>query len=177
MNSIILRRSRFLLNLLPQRQQLFFIPIPTLSSFFPAFPLPLDDLKQLLSPWLRAVPKSKTSHSKKKMRSSNKGLKEQQGALHTNEMPEKGRKKKLTLSRVCCIRNRRLSKLWCCKTSTSSVPFLSHRLPSNATPKRKRELGRERDYHSEFSLKLTLISWACLSWLFLGCSGVDHGVD
>ena len=45
-------------------------------SLIPALPQSLLDL---LPPWLLAVPKSKTSHSKKSMRSSNKGLKEQQG--------------------------------------------------------------------------------------------------
>ncbi|KAL8278532.1 hypothetical protein RQP46_009024 [Phenoliferia psychrophenolica] len=48
------------------------------TSIIPPLPQSLLDL---LPPWLLAVPKSKTSHSKKSMRSSNKGLKEQQGIV------------------------------------------------------------------------------------------------
>ena len=64
------------------------IPLPALAlSALALPPLPafahestLDRLRGLLEAWVFAVPKSKTSHSKKSMRSSNKGLKEQQGA-------------------------------------------------------------------------------------------------
>lgn len=52
--------------------------LPSLASLFPDS---LEALRELLPPWVLAVPKSKTSHSKKSMRSSGKGLKEQQGAF------------------------------------------------------------------------------------------------
>lgn len=54
----------------------FAFQLPSLASLFPDS---LASLRELLPPWVLAVPKSKTSHSKKAMRSSNKGLKEQQG--------------------------------------------------------------------------------------------------
>ena len=38
----------------------------------------LPSLLELLPPWLLAVPKKKTSHSRKAMRSANKGLKDKQ---------------------------------------------------------------------------------------------------
>ncbi|KAM5535429.1 hypothetical protein V8D89_010951 [Ganoderma adspersum] len=45
--------------------------IPSLPSLFELFP-----------PWLLAVPKKKTSHSRKAMRSANKGLKDKQNLVH-----------------------------------------------------------------------------------------------
>lgn len=51
---------------------------PTAGGSF--FDNPLAALRELLPPWVLAVPKSKTTHSQKSMRSANKGLKEQQGA-------------------------------------------------------------------------------------------------
>ena len=53
------------------------LALPSLSPTAPNSTL--DRLRSLLEGWVFAVPKSKTSHSKKSMRSSNKGLKEDQG--------------------------------------------------------------------------------------------------
>lgn len=74
----ILRSSLSLLPTLsppPHRRTLIALPS------FAFIPDTLSSLRDLLPPWLLAVPKSKTSHSKKSMRHSNKGLKEQQGTL------------------------------------------------------------------------------------------------
>ncbi|KAJ3475663.1 hypothetical protein NLI96_g11686 [Meripilus lineatus] len=42
----------------------------------------LESLLELLPPWVLAVPKKKTSHSRKAMRSANKGLKDKQNLVH-----------------------------------------------------------------------------------------------
>ncbi|TBU65032.1 ribosomal L32p protein family-domain-containing protein [Dichomitus squalens] len=42
----------------------------------------LPSLLELFPPWLLAVPKKKTSHSRKAMRSANKGLKDKQNLVH-----------------------------------------------------------------------------------------------
>ncbi|PIL32002.1 hypothetical protein GSI_06706 [Ganoderma sinense ZZ0214-1] len=62
------------------------------AAFVPAFlasPKPftwaipsLPSLLELFPPWLLAVPKKKTSHSRKAMRSANKGLKDKQNLVH-----------------------------------------------------------------------------------------------
>ncbi|KAI9063030.1 hypothetical protein FKP32DRAFT_1676918 [Trametes sanguinea] len=62
------------------------------AAFIPAFltaPKPfswaipsLPSLLELLPPWLLAVPKKKTSHSRKAMRSANKGLKDKENLVH-----------------------------------------------------------------------------------------------
>ncbi|KAI8995593.1 hypothetical protein BD414DRAFT_384740, partial [Trametes punicea] len=62
------------------------------ASFVPSFlaaPRPfswaipsLPSLLELMPPWLLAVPKKKTSHSRKAMRSANKGLKDKQNLVH-----------------------------------------------------------------------------------------------
>lgn len=54
------------------------LQLPSLGSLFPDG---LSSLRELLPGWVLAVPKSKTTHSAKRMRSANKGLKEQQSAL------------------------------------------------------------------------------------------------
>ncbi|KAM0754314.1 hypothetical protein T439DRAFT_278296, partial [Meredithblackwellia eburnea MCA 4105] len=56
-------------------------PRPPSYSLASLIPDTLAGLRELLPPWVLAVPKSKTTHSKKSMRSSNKGLKEQQGIV------------------------------------------------------------------------------------------------
>ncbi|KAF9644671.1 hypothetical protein BDM02DRAFT_3068811, partial [Thelephora ganbajun] len=43
---------------------------------------PLDSLLELFPPFLLAVPKKKTSHSRKAMRSANKGLKDKRNIVH-----------------------------------------------------------------------------------------------
>ncbi|TFK89789.1 hypothetical protein K466DRAFT_444853, partial [Polyporus arcularius HHB13444] len=62
------------------------------AAFVPAFlatPKPftwaipsLPSLLELFPSWLLAVPKKKTSHSRKAMRSANKGLKDKQNLVH-----------------------------------------------------------------------------------------------
>jgi hypothetical protein len=42
----------------------------------------LESILELFPPWLLAVPKKKTSHSRKGMRSANKGLKDKQSELN-----------------------------------------------------------------------------------------------
>ncbi|KDQ63715.1 hypothetical protein JAAARDRAFT_53903 [Jaapia argillacea MUCL 33604] len=42
----------------------------------------LQSLLDLLPPFLLAVPKKKTSHSRKRMRSANKGLKDKMNLVH-----------------------------------------------------------------------------------------------
>lgn len=59
----------------------------TSSSSISFIPSLLNSLRDLLPPWLLAVPKSKTTHSKKAMRNSNKGLKEQQGEIAAFPLP------------------------------------------------------------------------------------------
>ncbi|KAH9944417.1 ribosomal L32p protein family-domain-containing protein [Epithele typhae] len=67
------------------------LPLPRLSlaaAFLPSFlatqrPFtwaipPLSSLLELFPPWLLAVPKKKVSHSRKNMRSANKGLKDKE---------------------------------------------------------------------------------------------------
>jgi len=63
--------------------------LPNLASFFPQASTwtsfrwtasPLDSLLELFPPFLLAVPKKKTSHSRKAMRSANKGLKDKRSA-------------------------------------------------------------------------------------------------
>lgn len=59
--------------------------IPTFLTAPKSFALSLPSLQSLLElfpPFLLAVPKSKTSHSRKAMRSANKGLKDKQSALY-----------------------------------------------------------------------------------------------
>ena len=68
------------LALLPASPSSTLTLVPSSNTIIPPLPQSLLDL---LPPWLLAVPKSKTSHSKKSMRSSNKGLKEQQGTFTT----------------------------------------------------------------------------------------------
>ncbi|KAI0348047.1 hypothetical protein BDW22DRAFT_1321198 [Trametopsis cervina] len=63
------------------------------APFFPAFaaaptpsswtlPTSLQSLLELFPPFLLAVPKKKTSHSRKAMRSANKGLKDKHNVVH-----------------------------------------------------------------------------------------------
>lgn len=49
--------------------------VPSLASLIPDT---LAGLRELLPPWLLAAPKRRTTHGAKRMRSSNKGLKEKQ---------------------------------------------------------------------------------------------------
>lgn len=44
-------------------------------------------LRELLPPWVFAVPKRRTTHGAKRMRASNKGLKEKQSALRSPFQP------------------------------------------------------------------------------------------
>ncbi len=69
------------------------------AAFMPAFLTPkpftwaipsLPSLLELFPPWLLAVPKKKTSHSRKAMRSANKGLKDKQSAFLLSFAPSLG---------------------------------------------------------------------------------------
>ncbi|KAK7694614.1 hypothetical protein QCA50_001801 [Cerrena zonata] len=51
------------------------------SKPFTLAPPSLQTLLELLPPWVLAVPKKKTSHSRKAMRSANKGLKDKQNVV------------------------------------------------------------------------------------------------
>ena len=64
--------------------------LPNFASLFPQASTwtsfkwaasPLDSLLELFPPFLLAVPKKKTSHSRKAMRSANKGLKDKRSAF------------------------------------------------------------------------------------------------
>ncbi|GBE78289.1 hypothetical protein SCP_0111730 [Sparassis crispa] len=88
MAAIALRQTQFLLPAfrLPAWRPLFS------AALIPAFlttPRPfswvtptLQSLLELLPPFLLAVPKKKTSHSRKAMRSANKGLKDKRNLVH-----------------------------------------------------------------------------------------------
>ncbi|GAA5887672.1 hypothetical protein JCM6882_001491 [Rhodosporidiobolus microsporus] len=54
---------------------------PAALSLASLIPDTLAGLRDLLPPWVLAVPKSKTTHSAKRMRSANKGLKEKQNLV------------------------------------------------------------------------------------------------
>jgi hypothetical protein len=57
---------------------LLFAPFPS-AIFQPSWSIPfLPSLRDLIPPFLLAVPKKKVSHSRKAMRSANKGLKDKQ---------------------------------------------------------------------------------------------------
>lgn len=100
--------------------------LPNLSSFFPQVSTwssfrwtasPLDSLLELFPPFLLAVPKKKTSHSRKAMRSANKGLKDKRSACsphpfpHHNLLISCGRYCALPSMRVAKTRPQSLSKL------------------------------------------------------------------
>ncbi|KAN0135717.1 hypothetical protein V8E53_006608, partial [Lactarius tabidus] len=57
---------------------------PFSSAFLqPSWTIPfLPSLRDLIPPFLLAVPKKKVSHSRKAMRSANKGLKDKQNVVH-----------------------------------------------------------------------------------------------
>jgi len=72
------------------------VSLPNLASFFPQASTwtsfrwtasPLDSLFELFPPFLLAVPKKKTSHSRKAMRSANKGLKDKRSACPLSIFP------------------------------------------------------------------------------------------
>ncbi|BGP12735.1 hypothetical protein JCM10213_008874 [Rhodosporidiobolus nylandii] len=56
-------------------------PAPAATSLASFVPDTLAGLRDLLPPWVFAVPKRKTTHSAKRMRSANKGLKEKQNLV------------------------------------------------------------------------------------------------
>lgn len=56
------------------------LPAASLPSLASLIPDTLAGLRDLLPPWLLAAPKRRTTHSAKRMRSANKGLKEKQSA-------------------------------------------------------------------------------------------------
>ncbi|KAG6902882.1 hypothetical protein C0995_010051 [Termitomyces sp. Mi166 len=70
MAAMAIRRSLFATSLLPA----FLTSAWTIPS--------LNSLLELIPPFLLAVPKSKISHSRKSMRSANKGLKDRQNIVN-----------------------------------------------------------------------------------------------
>ena len=99
--------------------------LPNLATFFPQISAwtpfrwtasPLDSLLELFPPFLLAVPKKKTSHSRKAMRSANKGLKDKRSAyslsnFHRNCLIFCGRYRALLSMRITKTRTQSLSKL------------------------------------------------------------------
>ncbi|KAF8626551.1 hypothetical protein AX15_004853 [Amanita polypyramis BW_CC] len=71
---------------LPQSRSSLFPSFRSLflrASLVPSWSIsPLQSLLELFPPFLLAVPKKKTSHSKKAMRSANKGLKDKQNIVN-----------------------------------------------------------------------------------------------
>ncbi|KAI0094646.1 ribosomal L32p protein family-domain-containing protein [Irpex rosettiformis] len=57
-----------------------FLTAPSPSSW--TLPASLQSLLELFPPFVLAVPKKKTSHSRKAMRSANKGLKDKHNIVH-----------------------------------------------------------------------------------------------
>ncbi|GAA5994999.1 bL32 family ribosomal protein [Rhodotorula paludigena] len=57
------------------------LPSSSLPSLASLIPDTLSGLRDLLPPWVFAVPKRRTTHGAKRMRSSNKGLKEKQNLV------------------------------------------------------------------------------------------------
>ena len=86
-----------------------FVPtfLATQKPFTWAIPS-LPSLLELFPPWLLAVPKKKTSHSRKAMRSANKGLKDKQSTT----APTFYYKRRLTCfhARPCSLPGMRLSE-------------------------------------------------------------------
>ncbi|KAF8271469.1 hypothetical protein EI94DRAFT_1568609 [Lactarius quietus] len=61
---------------------LLLAPFPS-AILRPSWSIPfLPSLRDLIPPFLLAVPKKKVSHSRKAMRSANKGLKDKQNLVH-----------------------------------------------------------------------------------------------
>ncbi|KAI0732360.1 hypothetical protein C8Q72DRAFT_145370 [Fomitopsis betulina] len=87
MASIALQQSRMLW---PSIALPFSRPLLAASSLLPSFLPPsfewrlpsLASVLELFPPFLLAVPKKKTSHSRKAMRSANKGLKDKRNIVH-----------------------------------------------------------------------------------------------
>ena len=57
------------------------VAVASWSRLFPK----LESLLELFPPWLLAAPKKKTSHSRKRMRSANKGLQDKESEFRTCE--------------------------------------------------------------------------------------------
>ena len=130
------------------------IPSPAFALSALAFPsLPstagtatLDRLRSLLEGWVFAVPKSKTSHSKKSMRSSNKGLKEDQGEYSPSPQHSFSRNQ-LRLARFRAVPTSSIEHFTQRDSSTAIVSC-----PSCGTPKRAHHLchGCHTAYRQEF---------------------------
>lgn len=92
MASLALPQSRFLFNALrlsSTRPLLSSALVPsflrTALPFAWALPTTLGALLELLPPFVLAVPKKKVSHSRKSMRSANKGLKDKQSTCFLSQ--------------------------------------------------------------------------------------------
>lgn len=131
----------------PTQAAILASPTSSWSSLFPSDTLAA--LRDLLPPWVLAVPKSKTTHSAKRMRSANKGLKEKQsecrmvtdGLHHATYHAAPSR---------FSVRNRRDTEPWPFSAVTDLVAC-----PSCGAPKVSHHLCHEchvafrREYHAE----------------------------
>ncbi|PCH33583.1 hypothetical protein WOLCODRAFT_112100 [Wolfiporia cocos MD-104 SS10] len=88
MAAIALQQSR---TVLPALRLPFSRPLLAAAALVPSFLTPrpfswalptLQSLLELFPPFLLAVPKKKVSHSRKSMRSANKGLKDKENLVH-----------------------------------------------------------------------------------------------
>lgn len=93
------------------------LPTAALPSLASLIPDTLAGLRELLPPWLLAAPKRRTTHGAKRMRSSNKGLKDKQSealarprTVHRvagEEADEKGPRQTSSRARLAARRNSR----------------------------------------------------------------------
>ncbi|KAF8350032.1 hypothetical protein F5887DRAFT_943425 [Amanita rubescens] len=104
---------------------------PSLRNFFhrgflnatlvPSWTIPsLQSLLELFPPFLRAVPKKKTSHSRKAMRSANKGLKDKENIVNC---PACGSPK--LSHHLCSNCYSFLNRTWKSRKRDESIPDLS----------------------------------------------------
>lgn len=103
-----------------------FLGVPRLAWSIPS----LQSLLELFPPFLLAVPKSKISHSRKSMRSANKGLKDKHSACTPSFLGRYG--ELITFTRHC-----QLSWMRVTKTCSQSMPKLLHISQSDVEVKEK----------------------------------------
>ena len=149
------------------------LPLPTafqLASLASLFPDSLEALRELLPPWVLAVPKSKTSHSKKSMRSSGKGLKEQQGAFVCQEEWEE----ELMRFPGCAQLSSRARLVGLRKGLTIFATNVMSTLGASTTRRRSLRLQRGRRKRRCRELGGLMERWCC--WMLVGESGWDPSV-
>lgn len=101
------------------------------SALASLIPDTLAGLRELLPPWLLAAPKRRTTHGAKRMRSSNKGLKEKQSELSSS----------IPLSSVGGLTSFRPADIVSCPGCGS--PKLAHHLCHECHTAFRREIHRE----------------------------------